>query len=104
MYAFTENSTITIELEGGDAPSIQEVVVTIANGDVTFGELLNEGWPVHLGNSYAQYEFTAYINGDLREFAYGPIEHDELVLKGIVTLHPEPTYELVPEVRAEVAA
>lgn len=104
MYCFTENDTIRIELDANDNPTIEDVVAGIANGDVDFYEVANEGCPIYLGNEYAQYEFTAYVNGELCEFAYGAIEHDELVLNGVVSLYAAPKFEMATTATERKAA
>ena len=71
--------------------------------DVTFGDLLNEGFPVYLGNSYAQYEFTAYLDGMLWTFYFGPNELDELNRDGSVLLTPL-GWNDIEEIRAAMAA
>lgn len=62
--------------------------------DIDFIELLNEGWPVYLGNSYARYEFVALADGFVYTYHFGPNELDELNEKGLVTLEPHMCNEL----------
>lgn len=71
--------------------------------DVTFGELLNEGAPVSLGNAYAQYEFTMYLEGYIWTFGFGNRELAELNKEGSVLLTPQNWNEL-EDVRAAMAA
>jgi hypothetical protein len=88
MYCYNENNNIIIELDHEYAESCEEVVAAIANSMVDFVELENEGYPVNLGNSYARYEFTALQDGIECEFAFGPIELDQLRRRNRIALHP----------------
>jgi len=81
-----------------------KVIEALSNStDVTFGELLNEGWPINLGNDYARYEFTMYLDGHIWTFGLGNRELTELNKEGSVLLTPQNCNEL-EDVRATMAA
>lgn len=73
-----DSITITLETDEG-VPTLEEILEAMACSiDITFGELLNEGFPVCLGNSYTEYRFTAYLQGIEYEYGLGPMERDSL--------------------------
>lgn len=75
-----QGDAITITLENDEnVPTLEEILEAMAYSiDITFGELLNEGFPVCLGNSYAEYRFTAYVQGIEYEYGLGPMERESL--------------------------
>ena len=85
-------------------PEIEDesnVLEALSNSiDVTFGELLNEGYPVNL---YARYEFTMYLDGYVWTFWFGNRELAELNREGSVLLTPQ-NYNELEDVRAAMAA
>lgn len=105
MWCGEKNNGIVLYLEDGEHIENESKVIEMLaySIDVTFGELLNEGFPVCLGNAYAEYEFTMYLDGYIWTFGFGNIELDKLNDKREVTLVPYQWNEL-EEVRETFAA
>ena len=90
---FTENThpTITVTLEDGDSYNGEtDAFVDVFNSVSDSIEITNDGFPVYLGNSYAQYEFTAYNDGEIFTYAFGPHEFSRLMEDREVILAPSP--------------
>ena len=90
MYAEQEGNVITIALdeEGEHYDTILDALVCVFNCIPDSIEFINEGAECCLGNSYAQYEFTAFLDGLIYSFAFGPNEYYELRDNGTVELVP----------------
>lgn len=96
-YEWVGDEEVEVFEEG--MASIEEMIVAIAYGDTDFLELLNEGAPVALGNSYAVYEFVALQDGAVFTYRLGQNELDALNENGRVKLEPLSWNEL-EEIRA----
>ena len=65
--------------------TVEQIIEEAANSaDIDFVDLENEGAPVFLGNSYAEYQFRALVgpNREERAFGIGERELDELNREG----------------------
>lgn len=113
MYTYNESPNIIIELDDGETipEGMSErnipldygtCIEAIAYGATDFVELCNEGEPVCYGNAYAAYEFTAYMDGELRYFVFGPNEMQELKESRRVALEPVP--QTIDELRGPFGA
>ena len=100
MYAWNDYPNIVIELDDSEnfftgEDLGEEIISAVANsGSVDFLELVNEGCPVCLGNAYAVYEFLAYQQGVVYQYAVRPNESETLQVTGTVALQPFPYNDL----------
>jgi len=65
--------------------AVEQIIEAAVNSpDIDFIGMENGGAPVALGNSYAEYQFTALVGPDRRErlFGIGPMELSALMEKG----------------------
>ena len=88
MYAEQKGSGYTIHLEDEEYTSYFDALVDVYNCIPDSIEFINEGAECCLGNDYAQHEFTAFVEGLVYSFAFGPNEYYELRDKGMVELAP----------------
>ena len=93
-YIETPNDRLPLQAivhaEGERFDSYEDAMVAIANEFSDFIEFLNDGVPVNLGNSYAWYEFKAFVNGYQYTFGFGPDDKNRLNVNDEVTLYAAP--------------
>lgn len=79
---------LLIALEDGETLENEgQIIEAMANSvDITFGELLNEGYPVNLGNMCAQYEFSLFVDGEEYLFGMSNYDFDNLMETGELEL------------------
>ena len=83
------NNSIVAHLDEGETVDEAQTLEALAYSiDITFGDILNEGYPVNFGNAYAVYEFSAYVGGLEYAYSIGRLDIDELNNSGVVTLDP----------------
>lgn len=109
MYSENDNSNgnVTVYLDDEHYERFIDALCDVFNSFSDPMEFVNEGFEIYLGNAYAQYEFTALVDGFVYTYCFGPNEYDELKANRQVTLEPLSWNELsdMPEwIRPEWAA
>ena len=88
MYTETNKyNDIVVHLEEGEKfDTLEDALCAVFHTVDDSIDVLNEGFPICLGNSYARYEFTAFVDGLVFTFSFGPSDYRELCNEGKTTL------------------
>lgn len=73
----------------------EELLEAMANSiNITFDEILNEGFPIALGNTFFVFDFTAYADGYKFQYVISANETAELNENGFCIITPYPFVDL----------